>query len=63
MRRALSAEDQAWWCSDLVHSAYSACTALAAACYIAWQPRCLLITWAPASSAEVLLHHPLVMSL
>lgn len=32
---------------------YSACTALAAICYVAWQPRSLLITWAPTSAAEV----------
>ena len=37
----------------MVHIIYSACTALAAMCYVAWQPRSLLITWVPASPAEV----------
>ena len=55
MHRALGTEGQAWWCADVVHISYSACTALAALCYVAWQPRALLITWVPSSPAEVLL--------
>ena len=52
-RRALSTEGQAWWCADVVHIIYSACTALAAMSYVVWQPRALLITWEPTSPAQV----------
>ncbi|EIE24233.1 cyclopropane fatty acid synthase [Coccomyxa subellipsoidea C-169] len=58
--RSLSAEGQAWWCTDVVHLVYSALSFAAAAAYVARHPAALSVGWTPSAAQAGLLPDLLV---
>lgn len=60
LRRSLSAEGRAWWCTDVVHLIYSALSFAAAAVYVARHPAALSVLWKPSPSQAGLLPDLLV---